>query len=134
MTNHLGIPDEIFSTLPEQFKDPELDHSAPGPFGGTMGDALQQAIRNRIQEIADANTIPQPDPGDAPEGTEFIATGPNLQDQMNRTVEACAGAIQKVLDLHGCRMIAEPAISEDGRIMARIQIRIAVGGPPQPPR
>ncbi len=46
-----------------------------------------------------------------------------LKDKQAQRETACAAAIQAVLAEHHCALLAVPSITQDGRIVARIELR-----------
>lgn len=143
MPNHLGLPDEIFNDLPPQFQDPDLDTDGAGPYGGTMGDALRQAIENRTRPVEERPPAERPQapaftpgqvPEGIPEGSKFVPSGQNLAQQMDTIVRACMEEVNRVLQFHGCILEAAPKITPDGRVAADVIVRVATGPPRNPPR
>ena len=50
-----------------------------------------------------------------------------LKDEQAKRAVACVAAIKAVLAKHGCNLFAVPHITQDGRIVATIEIRDVTG-------
>ena len=54
---------------------------------------------------------------------DAVAARQLLQDEQAKRETACAAAIQAVLAEHRCALLAVPSITQDGRIVARVELR-----------
>lgn len=45
-----------------------------------------------------------------------------LKQEASARIQACYAALQEVLDQHNCKLIATPAFTPDGRVIAHVGI------------
>lgn len=67
-----------------------------------------------------------------PERVPPRRAGTELRLRMDATVKACFKEVQEVLEFHGCEIVGESYITPEGKIGARVSVRVVVGGPPRP--